>query len=198
MIILLILRLILKVLFLYLSGFLISISLFIYLNLKLLPPHRTLQFQLMWKESNSIAVVELEKGQILGGNFYLDESDSIIEGRRIYSNIPYDISLLLKYPDRPEIPDLGNLRINMKLFRRDGLEAGNFEILRSLRYESKLLRLFRDILGIPLAIWKDTGSERIERISIIKRLIDIDGGERMLKNENGKIRKGTRRNHQEK
>lgn len=169
-----ILWLMLKLLFLYLAAFLASISFYIYLNGKLLPPHRTLQFPLIWRDSSSKAVVELEKGQRLGGNFYLGASDSALEGRRIHPNIPYDISLLLKYPDRPEISDLGNLKINMKLFRRDGREAGNFEIIRALRYESNLLRVCRDILKIPGAIWKDTGSERIERVSLIERLIDID------------------------
>ena len=169
--------LLIKLLFLYLAAFLVSLSFFIYLNGKLLPPHRTLQFPLMWRDSSSKAVVELEKGQRLGGNFYIGASNSIIEGRRLYPNIPYDMFLLLKYPDRPEIPDLGNLKINLKLFRRNGHEAGNFEIIRALRYESKLLRSCRDILGIPGAIWRDTGSERIERVSLIERLIDIESEE---------------------
>ena len=165
----------LKLLFLYLAAFLASISFFFYLNGKILPPHRTLQFPLTWRDSSSKAVVLLEKSQRQGGNCYIGASDSILEARRIYSNIPYDISILLKYPDRPEIPDLGNLRITLKLFRRDGHEAGNFEIIRALRYESKLLRFCRDLLGLPVAIWKDAGSERIERISLIERLIDAQG-----------------------
>lgn len=163
----------LKVSLLYGISFLFSIFIYFYLNGRLLPPHRTLQFPLNWREGE-IAVVELENDQRYGGNFYL-KGNFDIETRNfpvIQSNVPYDISLLLKYPDRPEIADLGNLRVSLKLLRKDGKEAGKLETFRALRYESKILRNFREILSLPIAIWKDSGSERIERISLIKRLID--------------------------
>ena len=131
-----------KVFLLYGISFLFSISIYFYLNGRLLPPHRTLQFPLIWREGE-IAVVELEKDQRIGGNFYLKGKGNNFEietttttttttttRRRtrnfpvIQSNVPYDISLLLNYPDRPEISDLGNLRVSMKLFRKDGKEAG--------------------------------------------------------------------------
>ena len=179
--------LLVKLLFLYVAAFFASLSFFVYLNGKLLPPHRTLQFPLMWRDASSKAVVELERGQRLGGNFYIGGAGepAVVEARRLYPNVPYDISLLLKYPDRPEIPDLGNLRINLKLFRRDGGEAGSFEILRALRYESKLLRLSREILGIPGAIWRDSGSERSERIALIERLIDAENSSASSNSKSG-------------
>lgn len=163
----------LKVFFLYGISFLFSVSIYFYLNRQILPPHRTLQFPLIWREGE-IAIVELEKGQRLGGNFYIKQQEKINNNNFpvIQSNVPYDISLLLKYPDRSEIADLGNLKFYMKLFRKDGKEAGKIEGFRALRYESKILRISKEILSLPVALWKDSGSERIERISLVQRLID--------------------------
>ena len=80
--------------------------------------------------------------------------------------------MLLKYPDRKEIADLGNLKIDLKLFRRDGSSAGTIKTVQSLRYESKILRGFKEILALPGAIWNDRGSERLERIPLVNRLVD--------------------------
>lgn len=168
-----VLWLFLKLFLLYTISFGFSVSIYFYLNGKLLPPHRTIKFPLNWREEEGIGVVELGKGQRLGGNFYLKQNyDGGDSFEIIYSNVPYDISLLLKYPDRPEISDLGNLRISMKLTRKDGTEAVKIETLKALRYESKILRFFKEILSLPSAIWRDSGSERIERISLVERLID--------------------------
>ena len=82
------------------------------------------------------------------------------------------MSLLLKYPDRSEISDLGNLKFAIKLFRKNGQFAGEFEVIKSLRYESQLLRYCRNVLSIPGSIWRDSGSERMERIKLIERFID--------------------------
>ena len=185
-----ILWLLVKLLLLYIWTFLVSVSLYFYLNRTLLPSHRIIEFPLNWRENSlsslssspssiTTAIVELERGQRVGGNFYLKSSKSNESGDVqvpdfpvIQSNVPYDISLLLKYPDRPEIADLGNLRIKMKMVRRDGSEAGSVEIVRALRYETNILRLFREMISVPGAIWRGTGSERIERINLIERLVD--------------------------
>lgn len=164
-----------KLLFLYSLAFILSLSLFFYFSGQVLPPHRILKFPIKWG-GLGLGNVEIEGGQRLGGNFYIGEStESIAESQRgIYPNVPYDISLLLKYPDRPEINELGNLRIKMKLIRLDGSEAGNFEIIRSLRYERKMLKFFRELIWIPISIWSKEGSDRIERISLIDRLVDLE------------------------
>jgi hypothetical protein len=179
----------LKFLFLYGFSFLFSVSIYFYLNRRLLPPHRTLQFPLIWREGE-IATVELEKGQRLGGNFYLRgeprnyKKDEKTNFPVIQSNVPYDISLLLNYPDRPEIADLGNLKVSLKLFRKDGKEAGTIEGFRALRYESKILRICRGILSLPVVLWKDSGSERVERISLVKRLVDESNSKGSAENLN--------------
>lgn len=166
--------LLVKLLVLYTATLLFSISIFVYLNQTILPPHQTLKYPLVWHSAN-MGVVELERGQRLGGNFNLQsgiisaekEKYSVVQG-----SVSYDISLLLKYPDRPEIADLGNLRIVMNLVRRDGEIAGKIENVQALRYETRLLRLVRDVLSIPDALWRDSGSERTERIQLATRLVD--------------------------
>lgn len=168
-----ILWLIVKLILFYSIAFLGSTSFYLYLHQKVLPPHRTLQFPVTWT-CNTGMEVDFGRGQREGGNFYLKNS-SPSSAPVINSNVPYDLSLLLRYPDRREISDLGNLKIVMKLFRKHGQEqAGKIEKIVSLRYESGILRFVKDFISLPVSIWRDTGSERLERITLIKRLIDND------------------------
>lgn len=177
--------LLVKLFVLYTTSLLLSISVFVYLNQTILPPHQTLKYPLTWRQSegNTIGVVELERGQRFGGNFSLRSEkknhepahateEQNVKYSVIQGSVPYDISLLLKYPDRPEIADLGNLKIVTNLVRRDGESAVKIESVQALRYETRVLRLVRDVLSVPGALWRDSGSERTERISLATRLVD--------------------------
>lgn len=202
-----------KLLVLYLGTFSFSLSVFLFVNRTVLPPHLILKYPLQWQAGGKLAIIDLDRGQRLGGNFYLKRSNSSFDDGTEYfkgeeggsigvdkrassssstststsslfnSNvqqkphlllpeIPYDIALVLTYPDRPEISDLGNLRVQMRMMRDGGQEmAGQIEALRALRYESPLLRLARQVISLPGALWRDEGSQRTERISVIERLV---------------------------
>lgn len=178
MLLLPLLWLIAKLIVLYTTAFLASVSLYFYLHRTILPPHQTLRFPVEWRENGRSALVDFEGGQRSGGNFYLrrqGEKRRSVDTNVVDLNVPYDLSLLMKYPDRPEVADFGNLQISVNLWRRDGQSAGNFHRIRSLRYDSRLLRVCRDVLRVPGAIWRDSGSERTERIGLFERLVDENG-----------------------
>lgn len=159
---------------LYLGSFVVSIGFYVYLMGKFLPRHQVLNFPVVWSVTDSRAFVELKGGQRIGGNFYLDKNNR--KGNcdsELQSNVPYDISLILKYPDRREVSDLGNLRISLKMVREDESEAIQVDTIRALRYETGVLRMFREILSVPVMLWRgNDGNERVERISLITRMID--------------------------
>lgn len=164
-----------KLIILYSLSILSSVSFYFYLHRTILPPHRTLRFPVEWREDGRSAVIDLGRGQRTGGNFYLKHRNG--NKRVISSNVPYDFSLLLKYPDRPEIANLGNLKLSTKLSRRSGQSVGVFETLQALRYESPVLRWCKEVLRVPGAVWKDSGSVREERIKLFEKFVDEDDSE---------------------
>lgn len=87
-------------------------------------------------------------------------------------NQPYDISLLLRYPDRAEMANLGSLLFTLRLQRRVSGDAFTLTRMRALRYDAPIVRIARQLLSLPLTLWSGEGSERTERVFLAKGLVD--------------------------